>query len=54
MVVLIIAADRQVTIDVLCYLSYVYRVSAAHSAAIKGITAATAVICIPGGGGLTE
>ena len=48
-VVLIIAADRQATIDVLCSVSNVYRVKAAISAVIKDITGATAYVWIYGG-----
>ena len=46
---LIVAADRQVTIVVLCLLSGVYRVSGALSAVISGITTGTVVVWIPGG-----
>ena len=43
---LIVAADRHVTIGVLCLLSGVYRVSAALSAVIRCITTGTADVCI--------
>ena len=45
---LIVAADRQATIGVLCSLSSVYRVIAALSAFIRGITAGTADVWIDG------
>ena len=47
-VVLIVAADRQATIDNLCSLSRVCRKSAALSSVIRGITAATADVWIHG------
>ena len=46
---LIVAAERQTTIDVLCSIAGVYRVSAALSAVIRGITTGTAYVWIPGG-----
>ena len=48
---LILAADRQATIGVLCFFSGVHRVNAAVSAVIRGITAATACVCMPEGAG---
>ena len=48
---LILAADRQATIGVLCFLSGVHRVNAAGSADIRGITAATAGVWMPEGAG---
>ena len=49
-VVLIVAADRQTTIDVVCSISGVYRVSAALSAVNRGITTGTAYVWIQEGG----
>ena len=49
-VVLIVALYRQTTIDVLFSISGVYRVSAALSAVIRGITAGTADVWIHEGG----
>ena len=48
---LILAADRQATIGVLCFLSGVHRVNAAVSAVIRGITATTAGVWMPEGAG---
>ena len=45
-VMLIVAAERQATIGVLCSLSGVYRVSAALSAVIRDITTGTAYVWI--------
>ena len=47
---LIVAAQRQATIGVLCSLSGVYRVSAALSAVIRDITTGTADVWIHEGG----
>ena len=51
---LILAAEGQATTDVLCSFAGVYRVSAALSAVIRGITTNTADVWIPGGGVLIE
>ena len=51
---LIVAADRQTTIGVLYSRPGVYRVSAALSAVIRGITTGTEDVWIPGGGVLIE
>ena len=51
---LIVAADRQTTIDVLFSISGVYRVSGALSAVIRGITTGTAYVWNHEGGLLIE
>ena len=53
-VVLIVASNRHTTIDVLCSMSDVYRVSAELSAVVRVITTDNAYVWIHEGGLLIE